>query len=126
MLLADVLTKVNGPERIRIRNRENREMIYEGFRGTMEHYIPVDDWIRWEVVDIHVSSTVRKRQRVIKRIPVEENRTIAESCKTGEFQFSDLEVMVFITFDVIRLEASAGKRDDYESNKFDQSEGRGI
>ena len=126
MLLADILTKVNGPERIRIRNRENREMIYEGFRGTMEHYIPVDDWIRWEVVDIHVSSTVRKRQRVIKSIPVEENRTIAESCKTGEFQFSDLEVMVFITFDVIRLEASAGKRDDYESNKFDQSEGRGI
>ena len=123
MLLADILTKVNGPERIRIRNRENREMIYEGFRGTI---IPVDDWIRWEVVDIHVSSTVRKRQRVIKRIPVEENRTIAESCKTGEFQFSDLEVMVFITFDVIRLEASAGKRDDYESNKFDQSEGRGI
>ena len=92
----------------------------------MEHYIPVDDWIRWEVVDIHVSSTVRKRQRVIKRIPVEEDRTIAESCKTGEFPFSDLEVMVFITFDVIRLEASAGKRDDYESNKFDQSEGRGI
>ena len=126
MLLADVLNKVNGPEWIRIRNRENREMIYEGFRGTMEHYIPVDDWIRWEVVNIHVSSTVRKRQRVIKRIPVEEDRTIAESCKTGEFQFSDLEVMVFITFDVIRLEASAGKRDDYESNKFDQSEGRGI
>lgn len=126
MLLADVLNKVNGPERIRIRNRENREMIYEGFRGTMEHYIPVDDWIRWEVVDIHISSTVRKRQRVIKRIPVEEDRTIAESCKTGELQFSDLEVMVFITFDVIRLEASAGKRDHYESNKFDQSEGRGI
>ena len=126
MLLADVLNKVNGPERIRIRNRENCEMIYEGVRGTMEHYIPVDDWIRWEVVDIHVSSTVRKRQRVIKRIPVEEDRTIAESCKTGEFPFSDLEVMVFITFDVIRLEASAGKRDDYESNKFDQSEGRGI
>ena len=125
MLLADALNKVNGPERIRIRNRENREMIYEGFRGTMEHYIHVDEWIRWEVVDIHVSSTVRKRQRVIKRIPVED-RTIAESCKTGEFQFSDLEVMVFITFDVIRLEASAGKRDDYESNKFDQSEGRGI
>lgn len=126
MLLADVLNKVNGPERIRIRNRENREMIYEGFRGTMEHYIPEDDWSRWAVVDIHASSTVRKRQRVIKRIPVEEDRTIAESCKTGEFQFSDLEVMVFITFDVIRLEASAGKRDDYESNKFDQSEGRGI
>lgn len=55
MLLADVLNKVNGPEWIRIRNRENREMIYEGFRGTMEHYIPVDDWIRWEVVNIHVS-----------------------------------------------------------------------
>lgn len=126
MLLADALEKVKGPERIRIGNREDRELIYEGFRGTIEHYIPADDWIRWEVVVIHVSSTVRKRQRVIKRIPVEEDRTIAESCKTGEFQFSDLEVMSFITFEVIRLGEAAGKRDDYEDNKFDQSEGRGV
>ena len=126
MLLTDVLNKVKGPERIRIRNREDRELIYEGFRGTIEHYIPADDWSRWAVVNIHSSSAVRKRQRVIKRIPVEEDRTIAESCKTGEFLFADLEVMTYITFEVVRLETSAGKRDDYENNKFDQSERRGI
>lgn len=126
MLLTDVLNKVKGPVRIRIRNRGDREMIYEGFRGSIEHYIPADDWRRWAVVNIHVSSTVRKRPRVIKRIPVEEDRTIAESYKTGEFLFADLEVLCFITFEVIRLEASAGKRDDYESDKFDQSEGRGV
>lgn len=126
MLLAEALDKVMGPERIRIKNRETAEMIYEGFRGTMEHYVSISDWIHWEVTNIHVSSTVRKRQRVIRRIPVEEDRTIAESCKTGEFLFADLEVMTYITFEVVRLETSAGKRDDYENNKFDQSERRGI
>lgn len=107
--LLDMLDKVMGPERIRIYDQTSESMLYEGYKGSLEHHL-IEDLEYFEVTNVHISTNVKKRQRVQDRVPVFENRTIAESCRTGAFRFADLEIEVWITLEVQCCNTTAGKR----------------
>lgn len=103
-MLDDILSKIPNSDFVRIFDQGN--LLYEGYVGCIKyaHFSPGG----YAVDNIRIAASVLKRQRYLHNIvPMIDDRKIAESCKTADFLFKDMEVKAFIHLDVHRLETSA-------------------
>lgn len=94
--LSDVLKRIINSERIVIRQKKDKSVLYKGYRANIEYAdFNIDDFV---VEDICVGTNIQKRQKYHWGVPVPEDRRLDKP--VNQYTIGELDFNAFLRIDV--------------------------